>query len=165
MKLTNTVRDAFVRAVMDDVPEIDYGAQAQKIVIDLAVKQLPPKLKAVWDDKTIRDNIRVIGVYAIEGLPAFYVPGGKVKLTSAQTDNLRDLYAKRQDQGAARRELREKVSGVIYACNTLKQAEARLPEFIKYLPKDTESVTANLPAVANVVAELTKAGWPKGVKK
>lgn len=36
-----------------------------------------------------------------------------------------------------------------------------MPEAEKYLPKEAKSST-NVPAVANVVADLVKAGWPKG---
>ena len=35
-----------------------------------------------------------------------------------------------------------------------------LPEFAKYLPKAVAK-TDNLPAVANLVADFVKAGWPK----
>lgn len=46
------------------------------------------------------------------------------------------------------------------ACKTLKQARERLPEFEKYPPKDVEKSPTMLPALANLVADLTKVGWP-----
>jgi hypothetical protein len=55
------------------------------------------------------------------------------------------------------------LAGVVEACSTLKQLKERLPEFTKYYPTE-EAPTANLPALANVVADLSKLGWPKGAK-
>jgi hypothetical protein len=38
----------------------------------------------------------------------------------------------------------------------------RLPEFEKYFPAEDAPISKNLPALANMVADLTKLGWPKG---
>lgn len=58
--------------------------------------------------------------------------------------------------------LKAKLTAAIAACFTLKQAKERLPEFVKYLPTDRDSTgTSNLPAVANLVADLVQLGWPK----
>ena len=38
------------------------------------------------------------------------------------------------------------------------------PEFEKYLPSEAQP-TKNLPALANVVADLSKLGWPKNATK
>lgn len=49
-------------------------------------------------------------------------------------------------------------------CSTLKTAKERLPEFEKYLPTERGTTgTINLP-VANTVADLINAGWPKGAQ-
>jgi hypothetical protein len=56
------------------------------------------------------------------------------------------------------------LKGVIESCSSLKQLNERLPEFKKYFPTEEKPV-ANLPALANVVAELSKLGWPKGANK
>ncbi len=50
--------------------------------------------------------------------------------------------------------------GVVEGCNTVKQLKEALPEFAKYAPHE-EATSKNLPALANVVAEFSKAGWPK----
>lgn len=66
------------------------------------------------------------------------------------------------EQNKVRAALENQVSGIISTCSTLKTAEERLPEFKKYLPADRGgSGLANL-LVANVLAELMNAGWPKG---
>jgi hypothetical protein len=54
---------------------------------------------------------------------------------------------------------------VAEGASTRKALVAALPEFEKYLPAEVEAPVRSLPAIANVVAEFTKAGWPKGEKK
>ena len=46
MRLTNTLREAFIRAVMDDVPSIDYAEQEQKVATAWAVSIMPPYVYA-----------------------------------------------------------------------------------------------------------------------
>lgn len=41
MKLTNTIRDAFVRSVMKDVPTVDYKEQAREIMVADALTSDP----------------------------------------------------------------------------------------------------------------------------
>ena len=47
MKLTNIIRDAFVRSVMNDVPTVDYSEQIREVVTKEAVAQLPEKVRAL----------------------------------------------------------------------------------------------------------------------
>jgi hypothetical protein len=47
MKLTNTVRQAFIRAVMADVPCIDYAQMARNAVTADNMSKLPKKVAAV----------------------------------------------------------------------------------------------------------------------
>ena len=54
------------------------------------------------------------------------------------------------------------LEAVISGCTTLKQAQERLPEFVKYLPQPERKATPNLPSTTDVFDSLTKAGWPKG---
>ncbi len=162
MKLTNYMRDAFVRAVMDDVPEVDYKQQirdtARKVVIDA----MPAKLRAVWDDPRLQDylitdHIRVAECM-YEYLPTY--PNIKDSL-DAQAHILEALRAKHRAQETQRYELRVKVKAVAYSAKTRKQLAEMLPEFEKYLPVDEAAAIRTLPVVANVVAELMAAGWPK----
>ena len=58
--------------------------------------------------------------------------------------------------------LRKQLTAVIDSCNTLKQAKAALPEFVKYLPGEPgNAIDRTLPVVGNLVADLMKLGWPK----
>jgi hypothetical protein len=59
-----------------------------------------------------------------------------------------------------RDEAHTKLSAIVNGCNTLAQLKKLLPEFISYFPSEA-APTKNLPAVANMVADLSKLGWPK----
>jgi hypothetical protein len=49
--------------------------------------------------------------------------------------------------------------------STRKALVDLLPEFEKYLPADEAKAIASLPAVANVLSDFVKAGWPKNQPK
>lgn len=165
MRLNTYDREAFVRAVMDDVPTVDYQQQAKDYVYAVLAPRLPAKLKAVFDDKELRPSLDwknwdlscdVQGLSSVRWCHPF-------KLTPAERKHLDAIGEAAQAQSQSRSDLKVKVRATINSCTTLKQAKERLPEFEKYLPADRDgNGTASLPVVANLVADLTKAGWPKG---
>jgi hypothetical protein len=61
--------------------------------------------------------------------------------------------------------LRTKLSATADAVSTRKALIDLLPEFEKYLPADESKAVASLPAVANVLSDFVKAGWPKNQPK
>lgn len=166
MRLTNYDRDSFVRAVLNDVPQIDYNAKAEALIRAAHEKSLPPKIKAVFDDTELRDRyLRVhyfnpsahlnnIALYAGEGFSLDSVKGLREKVFA--------IASKAAEQSSQRQSLRLQIKAAIYGCNTLKQACDTMPELIKYLPQDRGGkVTRQLPAIGNLVSDLTKAGWQK----
>lgn len=167
MRLTKTDKEAFVRAVMDDVPKHNFDEMAQLLVIGHFKKVLPKKVLAVLEDKEVRDYIESGYVGMPRGLSDFYSRYHPISWQGwahfpedvrIQLDKLATFKKEQDDQ---RRSLRAEVKGMIEPVTTLKAALAKLPEFAKYLPAEREVTgTVNLP-VANVVAELNKAGWPK----
>lgn len=166
MKLTKLDKDMIVTRVMQDVPSKDYQEQMRQLVIAWAVKQLPPAVKRIYDDNELRKYVHchygpVDGYYFTA--PGCWDASGDRAANQTLRLAINDLKAKLAEQTAERRDMRNKVVGVIYPCSTRKQLLDRLPEFEKYLPKE-DAPSTNLPAVANVAADLTKAGWPKGKK-
>ena len=165
MKLTKYDKDAFVSSVMDDVPQIDYKAQADALCKTWAVKQMPPVVGAAYaaypqyfDNKYINLPSGLQGVYA----PVLNNEHNLKERAPDLWEKLLELAAANRLQCEMLRDLRRKVEASIYGCTTLKQAKERLPEFEKYLPADRDGkVTPNLPALANLVTDLTAAGWPK----
>lgn len=166
MRLTKTHREAFVRAVMQDVPRIDYKELARKLVLDDSIKQLPPKMRAIAADKEANHFLRTENFYVYhtfqESFTVYCGRGNNFKLSEKGQKDFDELAAKYKAQSRDRDNLKEKIGATIAECSTLKVAKARLPEFEKYLPQDTDAFkTPNVPAIANLVADLTKLGWPK----
>jgi uncharacterized protein (DUF2267 family) len=153
MKLTQYDREAFVRAVMNDVPHITKEEVLPKLQAEL-LKAMSPEARKLfrkspealaWESSyhltTDRSYVRFV-VGDVENVSATIEP-----------------YAKAVEAHAS---IKERLQATIKGCSTLKQAKERLPEFEKYLPAEsgTTGVTS-LPAISNLVADLSKIGWPK----
>lgn len=162
MKLTNTLRDAFVRSAMNDLPYVDYKKQIRDLALKTAVEAMPAKLRAVWNDEELREHLRTSWVRITDcvtgDLPSF---PGCTEAIETQRTALEALHAQHHAQGATRDDLRRKIHAVAYSVTTRKALAQALPEFEKYLPPDEAAANRSLPVVANVVAEFVKAGWPK----
>lgn len=164
MNLNKYDREAFVRAVMDDVPSTDYATQMRDLGTKTVIASLPPEVKVVLEkhpDYLIRKGVRMPGRHK-----DLYVVGlGYNVIRDSYPEvwaKLVDLEVEDREQTARREALEAKLKAIIEGCRTLKQAKERLPEFEKYLPAERGVTgTTNLPA-ANLVAELNAAGWPKG---
>ena len=158
MKLTNLMRDAFIRAVMQDVPAVDYQSQMRSLV-NSSIKEIADKhFKGVdrmrLDDRylTLRDVNFSVAAHGLLHIEIEHIKN---------LPELRALTTQYNAQINHRTELNNKIRGAIYACSTLTQATEALPEFEKYLPADNPKALRSLPALANVAADFVKAGWPK----
>lgn len=167
MRLTKSDKEAFIRAVMDDVPRIDYDEKVRSLLKQWGLASLPEDLRPLavkypeyFAQHWINTPYGVCSAYAISNLN--WASGGFKENEPEKYAQLVEIGALAIEQNKARAALENQVSGIISTCSTLKTAEERLPEFKKYLPADRGgSGLANLP-VANVLAELMNAGWPKG---
>ena len=171
MKLTNTIRDAFVRAVMDDTPSVDYSEKIRAAAVKAAVAALPQKVAALWKDSALRHYVKTVGVHVPgcgvrvpSGCEDSYTAEFKAleKLILAECASLTEAHVA---QKQARENLRSKLRHAAYAYTTRKALAAALPEFEKYLPADEAAALRTVPVIANVVADFVKAGWPKDAKK
>ena len=160
MRLTNIMRESFVRAAMQDVPAVDY----ENKIRDAINAEIAKKKKALGLDKV--DDARLSYNYGgIEGVR--FAANGLKDSELRDIKNLQklvDLTKSKAEQDKAHKALRDKLTGAINACTTRKQAAEALPEFEKYLPADDPKALRSLPALANVAADFVKAGWPKGQK-
>ena len=168
MRLTNTLRKAFVRAVMDDVPSTDYQEQARELLSKAAEENLPPALKrAIVIDPSVRDWIESryhhVGKFPLSGT---YLLGTREALDLLNKDDalqqkLQTLSDALAEQNKCRNQLQAKIEGIAASCASRKQLLQALPEFEKYLPVETAASSRSVPALANLLADLTAAGWPK----
>ena len=185
MKLTKAHKAEFVRAVLADVPTKNYPTQAE----DLVRKMCFAKYKELGIDKVDTSRLAYAGIYVsvwkdtsadtmVATKPSntryghysrnsFAQIAGK-GLTESEIDEITDcpeMMAIRQgyaDELNVLNNLRKQLTAVIDSCNTLKQAKAALPEFVKYLPEEPgDAIDRTLPVVGNLVADLMKLGWPK----
>jgi hypothetical protein len=155
MRITKWDKQAIVKAVMADVPTPD-DKQVKAEMQAALVKAMTPEVRKVY--KLAPTALRTGYIRAWE----FDIDyGTDLIVGDADMDKvLAPWKAKKKEREAARSQL----VGAIEACTTLKQLNTRLPEFKKYFPTEQKPV-ANLPALANVVADLSKLGWPKGETK
>ncbi len=168
MKLTKTDKGAFVRAVMQEVPKIDYDEAIRKRLLEEEIKQAPPKLAAILMDNSMRGLLKQEYCGYRAQYAGWYITWPEFKLSPELRAELDQLISLKTKQNTTRYELEKSVGALIESCSTLKQARERLPEFVKYLPADRATTGAtNLPAplVADTVVELVKNGWPAGAKK
>lgn len=168
MRLNRYHKQAFVDAVIQDVPTVDYDEQAQKLVRDAYFQEMPPEVKLIYENREMRDWLAINHVYMPRNLNCFYtyhrgpssVPPRKIE------EQLEELAQLKHDQKDKMRALRQKLDDLINSVSTRKQALELMPEFEKYLPKETDGTgVTNLPAIHNTVAELVRMGWPKGEEK
>lgn len=163
MKLTNMIRDAFIRAAMDDVPRVDYSEQIRTIALADIADQLPKKVRAVWDDTSLRHWVKTQWrIYGGVSMSVPCVDSDKTMLRGEARLEIEKLKKADDKQHDQRRELERKLKGCAYSVTTRKALVVLLPEFEKYLPADEPAALRTLPVVVNVVADFVKAGWPKG---
>ncbi len=153
MKLTKYTKQAIVRAIIHDLPPIDKEARATAIK-EAIVKTMSPEVR-----KLFKTNPTALRTQSVEytNPDRWYQEVVVGDLTKEQISAIIAPYEK---QEAERREADAKLTRAFAGINTLKQALTTFPEFKKYYPTETEP-TKNLPALSNVIADLSKLGWPK----
>ena len=161
MKLSQTLKKAFVASVMQDVPKVDYFEQAQKCARKHFERLMPQEILQVI--QKYPDWFGNSSFYTPGHLPMFYTKSPECNINLLRNDEqateellqISDAYIQ---QEKARDALKAKLHGVVHGCNTLKQLKEALPEFEKYMPEENEPASKNLPALANIVADFKAAG-------
>ena len=162
MRLTNLIRDSFVTAAMHDVPKVDYDKQIieqyQQGMLDL----MPPELVGLYEKNKDWFNHSFKHLHGLNTSFKVVAPDyGTLELKPKRKAEIDRLLALHKEQRRTRSELQDKLKAVAYSVTTRKALAEALPEFEKYLPADEPAACRTLPAVANLVADFTKAGWPK----
>jgi len=153
MKLTKLHKETIVRAIMQDTPPIDKVKRAEAIIAEV-VRAMSPEVRKLY--KTKPDALRRRSVaYTNQYSNWQDVVVGDV--TEEQIKAITEPYKKQEQE---RSDMHRKLTAAFEGINTLKQALTTFPELKKYYPTEAEP-TKNLPALANVMADLSKLGWPK----
>lgn len=164
MRLTTSMRDAFVRAALDDVPEVDYNEQAAQLVRKIDIERLPPDVRKLAKNPALASFL----AHSYRTVAGFHIMVHDADVVNNLPDDilarLTQMKAASSAQSETRRDLRTKLKGAAYSVGTRKALAELLPEFEKYLPTDPQQASRTVPALANIVADFTQAGWPKGGK-
>jgi hypothetical protein len=151
MKLTKYEKESIIRAIMHDVPCTPDGmlkAEIQKVFVDSMSAPIQKLYKT--HPKALRTDHVASWDSGMSYRVEFIV--GDADVSKA----IEPFVAKKK----ARDDAHRKLAAIVNGCGTLAQLKKMLPEFISYFPTEAEP-TKNLPAVANMVADLSKLGWPK----
>lgn len=155
-RITKWDKQAIVKAIMADVPKPDKRKRKEELQAAI-VKAMSPEARKLYKNCPEALRTHHMGGLIDDGnWCSREIIIGDVK--TAVIDAMKKPY---EEEDRKYREAEYSLKGAIEACTTLKQLETRLPEFKKYYPTVAKP-TANLPALANVVADLSKLGWPKG---
>jgi len=161
MKLTQYMKRAIINSIMNDVPHVDYAAQAQAIMMARSIELLPPGVKAFYE-RGNGDWLAKMGVnppYPGNGNERFqdvYEEFSYFTVFGIDASTLKDedfeplipLARASAEQRKARRTLLERVTASVNSCSTDGVLTKRFPEFARYLPAET-----------NLITNLMQLGW------
>ena len=155
MRLNTYIKSSIIRAIMNDVPQPDKEKRRVDLQAAL-VKAMSPEARKLYNKTPSALRTHHFGDCIYTGSY-----GSRDLVTGdVNQETLNALTKPYTAEDEARRDAKAKITAIVEGCSTLKQLQTLLPEFKQYMP--TESApTKNLPAVANVVADLSKLGWPK----
>lgn len=157
MRLDKYTKQSIVKAIMNDVPEPDKAKR--RVDIQAAVvKAMSPEARKLYNKTPSALRTHHVGDTLYDGHSWSERELVVGDVTEKQLEELLKPY-KTEDE--ARVATKRKLQDIVEGCSTLKQLQTLLPEFKQYMPTEA-APTKNLPAVANMVADLSKLGWPKG---
>lgn len=159
-RLTKVTRAAFVRAVMDDVPDIDVDVCSEELQA-IIYRYVPAEVQAVFDlDPTWLEgqSQAVHGEGGCKWVRYRWYEYSNENLPAEATAYLDRLQERRHERGA----LKDKLTGIADGAKTVKELRTMLPEFEKYMPDETPVARKQLPVLSNLMADVVKMGWPKG---
>jgi len=159
MRLTQLHKDSIMRCVANDIPALDEIKVRQDIATAIE-KAMSPAVRRLY--KTNPTALRTVDIswYDI-GCNRSY---SALVVGDVSKDALTEILKPYKDARSKQRDVLLQLKYALKGVTTLASAKKLLPEFISYFPTDEEP-TKNLPAVTNIMADLSKMGWPKGAKK
>ena len=159
MRLTQLHKDAILRCVTNDIPALDE-IKAKQDIITAVEKAMSPAVRKLYKTNPVALRAVDISWYDL----GFCRSYSALVVGDVSKDALTEILLPYKTARAKQRDVLSQLKYALKSVNTLASAKKLLPEFISYFPTDEEP-TKNLPAVTNIMADLSKMGWPKGVKK
>jgi hypothetical protein len=159
-RITKWDKQAIVKAIMADVPAVDKRKRHDALQ-EAIVKAMSPEARKLYKNCPEALRTRHFGDLIYDGCNWNSRDLTVGDVSEKVTNELCKAY---KDEDEKRQRTYYQLKSAIESCTTIRQLNDRLPEFKKYFPT-VEKPVANLPALANVVADLSKLGWPKGEAK
>jgi Nucleotide modification associated domain 5 len=157
MKIDKYVRQSIVKAIMADVPKPDKAKRRADLQAAI-VKAMSPNVRKVFKESPGALKTHYFGDMLYDGHN--WDSRGLV-VGDVTEEKLEELAKPHKDEDDAIHAARNKLECAIEGCTTRKALMTRLPEFEKYYPAEEAPMSKSLPALANVMADLSKLGWPK----
>jgi hypothetical protein len=156
MKIDKYVRQSIVKAIMADVPKPDKVKRRADLQAAV-VKAMSPAVRKVFKECPGALKTSYFNDLLYDGMNW---STRELVIGDVSEDKLKELSAPYKAEDKAIDEARIKLQCAIEGCTTRKALMTRLPEFEKYYPAEEAPMSKNLPALANVMADLVKLGWP-----
>ena len=156
MKLNKYTKQAIVRAIMADVPKPDKTKRHAAVQAAI-VKAMSPECRKVYNKTPKALVTHHVGETTYDGCNWHTREVIKGDVAEVQVKAILKPY---EEEDEAYRKARGQLEAAVEGCSTLNALKKAFPEFEKYMPLESQP-TKNLPALANVVADLSKLGWPK----
>lgn len=153
MRLTNYIRDSFIRNVKNQLPEKKWPHinEVQKLVLE----KMDPVIRAVYDNENLRPALQTSSYYKYDG----YDGRGQVIIGNVKLD---DVLKPWHDHYTKVNETIGKIRAAAYSATTLKQLREVLPDLVEYMPDETgKPATKGVPMVVSVKEDLKELGFPK----
>ena len=164
MRLNHNDKRAFVRAVMADVPQVDYHEQIDAAVRAFAAKRIPLGLEKFYAKSPEIFSSPSVYLEDVGENINWPVAAGNCPLKDI-TKLVKPLFEANDKQTAELRAAQRKLELSILGMRTRGSVVKNFPELEKYLPAAPQAADRSLPVASSVVTDLLKLGWPKGKKK
>ena len=158
MNLDKYTKQAIVKSIMADIPQPDRVKWAEEIKAAV-VKAMSPEVRKLYKVKP-----HALRTACVPCTNPHRTWGDEFPVGDVTKEQIHAIVAPYEKQVQERRDMEHKLTAAFEGIRTLKAALKTFPEFKKYYPTEAQP-TKNLPALANVVADLSKLGWPKQVTK
>jgi hypothetical protein len=166
MKLTKYMKECIVGRILADVPERNFQAEAEALVMPAVLARLPKDVRKVVDNpnlanfvKTARAGTNCGALYVqIPAQSSYLDSAEKIDAMGAETwEAFQALCAENRSAKEGRAALKRQLAANFASISTRKQFVERYPELATYAPEDREAV-ANLPATTALIDTLKAAG-------
>lgn len=154
MRLTNHLRECFIRAVANDIPAVKEPT-IEQIKKEIRESITSEKLLALFDDVELQPYVKTQWVYVGSNCNK-YMFTADVKVEELP------CIVKFKKEGKARDAAVTKLRSLAYGCTTLKALHEAAPELRKYMAEEEgKKPTPGVPVPVGLLDDLKSVGFPK----